>query len=170
MCKSLFEFTIYNQKTIPDNWPYPIKIHTLGRFSLLINDEPINAGRKASKILLELLKIIIAFSGKDVSSEKITEAFWPDQDGVTALSVFNTTLHRLRKLLGKDVIKFSEGKVTLNRDVCRVDIWGFERQLNQLIANQSKTENPTLDVLLTDLNNLFTLYQGQFLNSEEDHS
>jgi len=166
----IYELQPKNNQAIPDNWPYPIKIHTLGRFSLLINDEPINAGRKASKKLLELLKVIIAFGGKDVNSEKITQALWPDQDGDAALSVFNTTLHRLRKLLGKDVIKFSEGKVTLNRDVCRVDIWGFERQLNHLIAYQSKTDSPTLDVLLTDLNNLFTLYQGQFLNSEEDHS
>jgi LuxR family maltose regulon positive regulatory protein len=41
----------------------PVTIFTLGRFSLLINGEPADFGRKAPKRPLELLKVIIAQGG-----------------------------------------------------------------------------------------------------------
>jgi len=147
-----------------EQWPYPIKIRTLGRFSLLIDDKSVSAGRKAPKKMLELLKAIIAFGGKEVSGEKLAQSVWPDQDGDSGYNTFTTTLHRLRKLIGHDSILYSDGRVTLHPKVYWVDIWHVERQMNQLL-------NMTDELLGRRGQNLLQIilkqYQGPFLGSDE---
>lgn len=152
---------------IPDKWPFPIKIYTLGRFNLLIDDEPISAGRKAPKKMLELLKAIVAFGGKDVSNEKLTQLLWPNLEGDAGYNTFTTTLHRLRKYLGHDAILYSDGRVKLDPKVCWVDIWNIERQLNGILALEKKDLD---EQGLQILNKVLKHYQGPFLYSEEETS
>ena len=64
-----------------EEWPYPIKIYTLGRFEIIRDDEPLHFSGKEQKKPLELLKALIAFGGRDVPEERLTDALWPDADG-----------------------------------------------------------------------------------------
>ena len=107
-----------------------LKIFTMGRFSVIHENEPIVFRSKAQKRPLDLLKAIIALGSRGVSKSHLTELLWPDSSGDAAVSVINTTLSRLRKLIGKDAILTEDGCISLNRNYCSVDCWELERLLN----------------------------------------
>ncbi len=71
-----------------------------------------------------MLKALIAFGGKDVGETRLSDALWPDAEGDAARTSFDTTLHRLRKLIGNDkAIVINEGLLSLDdrkvwTDVC----------------------------------------------------
>ncbi len=111
--------------------PWQIKIHTFGRFVLIKDGEPVVFSGKAQKRPIEMLKALIAFGGRDVSEERLVDALWPDAEGDLGHQTFNTTLHRLRKIIGKEAILVNGGRVTLDPCRCWVDAWAFERLLGE---------------------------------------
>jgi DNA-binding SARP family transcriptional activator len=122
-----------NPGTVHDSWPYPLKVYTLGRFELLRDEKPLAFSGKMQQKPLTLLKALIAFGGKGVSEEKITDALWPDADGDVSRQSFDTTLHRLRKMISNDMaIVLREGQVSLDERYCWVDTWAFERVLSKV--------------------------------------
>ena len=146
-----------------------VSIFTLGRFSLLLNGKPAEFGRKAPRRPLELLKAIIAFGGRDISTASLISVLWPDVDGDTAQRSFDTTLHRLRKILGdKRILMLKEGKLSLDGRYCWVDAWSFERLLGQsrrllmsdVTGKQVFTANRMTEILID-------LYQDHFLAKED---
>jgi DNA-binding SARP family transcriptional activator len=147
----------------------PVTIFTLGRFSLLINGEAADFGRKAPRRPLELLKAIIAQGGRDVSISRLTLMLWPDVDGDKALRSFNTTLHRLRKFLGDDrVLVLGDGKLSLDARYCWVDTWTFERLLGGMKRLlRSATVADQLFLLESLMENSLALYQDHFLVRED---
>ena len=92
-----------------ENWPWPVKIRTLGRFELFKNGNPFNFPGKAQKKPLLLLKALIALGGKDVDEERLTDILWPEADGDQAYSALTTTLSRLRQLMGEKGLRFRPG-------------------------------------------------------------
>jgi LuxR family maltose regulon positive regulatory protein len=52
-----------------DAWPFPVKVYTLGRFSALLDDVPLEYSGKAQKKPFELLKAMIALGGRAVGVE-----------------------------------------------------------------------------------------------------
>jgi len=149
-----------------------VSIFTLGRFSLLLNGMPAEFGRKAPKRPLELLKAVIALGSRDISTVSLMSALWPDVDGDAAQRSFDTTLHRLRKVLGDErVLQLNDGKLTLDGRYCWVDVWSFERllgQVNRLLAADIKGEQA--DVIKALSGKLLTLYQNHFLSVENTTS
>ncbi len=120
-----------NRKASITNRYWPLKIYTLGRFELVRDNKPIELSRKAPKKPFAMLKALIAFGGKDVSEIQISDILWPETEGDKAHNSFKTTLSRLRQLIGiKDAILIHEGQITLNPRLCWVDLWEFERLLN----------------------------------------
>lgn len=153
-----------------DSWP--VMIHTLGRFRLICNGEPLTFPGRAKRRPLEMLKALIAFGGRDVSQELISEALWPDSEGDAAHRSFDTTLHRLRKLIGNDkAIVLQEGRLSLNSEICWVDAWAFERlqgRVESILDNKFSTQehNDELGMLCE---HILSLYQNHFLHqSSED--
>ena len=146
-----------------------VSVFTLGRFSLLLNGEPAEFGRKVPRRPLELLKTIIAFGGREITTASLMSALWPDVDGDTAQRSFDTTLHRLRKILGDGrVLTLKEGKVSLDGRYCWVDVWAFERLLGQshrLLKSDVTGKQVFSLERLTE--NLMGLYQDHFLAKEE---
>ena len=109
-----------------------VSVFTLGRFSLLLDGKPAEFGRKLPRRALELLKAIIALGSREISTTSLMSELWPDVDGDAARRSFDTTLHRLRKLLGDDrVLVLRDGKLSLDARYCWVDVWAFERLLGQ---------------------------------------
>ena len=146
-----------------------LSIFTLGRFSLLLDGQPVEFGRKVPRRPLELLKALVAAGGRDVGVTHLTNLLWPDVEGDAAQRSFDTTLHRLRKLLGDDrVLVVREGKLSLASDHCWVDVWRFERLLGQsqrLLANDMNGNE--YDKLVQLGKSLLGLYQGHFLGKED---
>ncbi|MFZ5594038.1 MAG: BTAD domain-containing putative transcriptional regulator [Pseudomonadota bacterium] len=145
-----------------EHWPWPLKIYSLGRFQVLRNDAPLLFAGKAQRKPLELLKALLAFGGRDVGVDQLAEALWPDADGDVARQAFNTTLHRLRKLLDHDkVLSLQNGRLSLDARHCWVDAWVLGRTLGQLQGQPYDGKN-TRELL----DKAFRLYQGPFLHQE----
>lgn len=138
------------------HWPYPVKISTLGRFDIAIDDIPLTYSGKAQRKPLELLKYLCAAGAHGVTQEDIEEALWPEADGKAADQAFRTTLHRLRKLLHHDdAVQLTDKHVTLHPSLVSVDYMAFER----LAQNVDLTDTVAIEKTLE-------LYRGHFLHGE----
>jgi ATP/maltotriose-dependent transcriptional regulator MalT/DNA-binding SARP family transcriptional activator len=113
-------------------WPFRIRIHTLGELIVEIDGKSMEKQRKAPHRLLELLTAIITFGAHDVPVSRLTDAMWPESEGDTAKENFKKSITRLRKLLAvEDVIHWEDGKISLNQDLCWVDVLAFEKQVKR---------------------------------------
>jgi ATP/maltotriose-dependent transcriptional regulator MalT/DNA-binding SARP family transcriptional activator len=152
------------------DWPWPFRVQTFGQFRLLRSGEPLTFSGKAQRRPLDLLRVLIAYGGREVGEERITEALWPRIDGDSAHRSFTTTLHRLRKLLGEDrALHLSEGKLTLDGRYAWTDVWAFE----QVTARMEQTlrrprESIEGDKLEQQCERMIQLYAGPFLGNEPD--
>lgn len=146
-----------------DAWPWPVRIHTFGRFGLLRDGEPVTFEGRTQKRALDLLKALISFGGREVSEQKLCDALWPGAEADDARANLKMTLHRLRGLLGHDTVIVRESKLSLDTDSCWVDVWRFERAAGRLTAGGS--------VALAELEplgeQLLAWYRGPFLGEEE---
>ena len=156
------------------NWPWPLRVQTLGQFRVSRDGEPIAFTGKAQRRPLELLKVVIAYGGRDVSEERVVEALWPRIEADSAHRSFATTLHRLRKLLGEEkALQLSDGKLTLDGRYIWVDTWAFDQvvsRVNSLL--HSRPEGVSLDSETASLlcKQLLERYGGAFLASEPEHA
>ncbi len=151
-------------------WPWPIQVHTLGAFRIMRGQVPLVSTGKGHKRPLDLLKVLIAYGGREVSETHLTEALWPRIDGDSAHRSFNSTLHRLRKLLGEDrALVLAEGKLSLDGRYVWSDTWAFE-QLTDVIDQALRGRRDSIDkTTITALGDrLFAIYRGPFLANEAD--
>lgn len=144
-----------------EQWRWLIKVYTLGRFRIEKDGKPLLISGKVPRKPLEMLKLLIAYGGRDVSDERIAEALWPEADGDTAYQSYETTLHRLRKMIGGDsAIVRQDGSITLDPRYWWTDVWAFER----MIENGASSTEPVLSVLEKAVG----MYKGPFLDGDGD--
>lgn len=145
-----------------ENWPYPVKVYTLGRFEIFKDERPLQFSGKVQKKPLEMLKAVIAFGGTNVAAGDLTDALWPDVDGDLARKSFEVTLSRLRQLLGADnLIRYSAGQLSIDPLSCRVDSLVLEHLL-------AKPKGPGDDKAVALCEAAGGLYRGPFLPSDTD--
>ncbi|MDH5572046.1 MAG: hypothetical protein OEY89_09790 [Gammaproteobacteria bacterium] len=155
----IYQYTPDHEKIISDRWPYRIKIYTLSRFGIIKDDKPLRLSDKHQ----QFIKALIAFGGRDVHEETLSNALWPDADGDVAHQNFATTLHRVRKDIGSDIILLRQNHLSLNPDFCWIDIWALKRTLSEIEKSLIHSEDG-----LTELaNRAISLYQGPFLGTDE---
>jgi LuxR family maltose regulon positive regulatory protein len=122
----------------PDNWPWPVKIDTLGAFSVTLHGKPLRFTGKAQQKPLELLMALIALGGTEVSQQRLADVLWPDAEGDAAYRALITTVHRLRKLLDcPKAVLFREGRLSLNSRCVWVDAHALERLLDRKADHDS---------------------------------
>jgi DNA-binding SARP family transcriptional activator len=149
-------FRLKPTKDAPDNWPWPVRIFTLGRFEAQINGEKLEFSRKLPRKTLLLLKAIVALGGRDVPEQALCDTLWVDEEGDAARNALSITILRLRKLLGSnDSVIHQGGKVSLNPEMCWVDAWVFEARLADIELDSQK---------------VLALYGGNFLPEDEGES
>jgi DNA-binding SARP family transcriptional activator len=154
-----------------ESWPWPIKIHTLGRFSLLIDGNAVSVSGKLQKKPLQLLKVLVAYGGRDICEDQLADILWPEADGDAGHNALTTTLARLRKLLGHDqAVKLANGRLTLNNRICWVDRWAFERLCSQVDESLDRgTAGKTgLSELKAKADKAVKFYNGPFLSRDSD--
>ena len=106
-----------------ENWPWAFKIYTLGGFKILRDDAPIELSKKAQLKPIELLQFLIVHHDKAAELDHISGMLWPDAQGDYAHQTLDTTIHRLRKLLGSnDAVMAEAGRLMLNPKACWVDV------------------------------------------------
>lgn len=140
-----------------ENWPWPVRIYTLGRFSVLCNDIPLRFEGKTQRKPLELLKYLCAFGSRAISQNRIMDALWPESSGDVAEQALRTTLHRLRKLLQHEkAIRLENRQLSLDTGYVWIDYIAFYRVVYLPAATQN--------TLQTAINR----YQGHFLAGESE--
>jgi len=148
-----------------EQWPWPLKVYTLGRFGVMVDDRPVEFGRKVQRRPLSLLKALVALGGMEVSEARLTELLWPDSDGDLAHQSFTAALGRLRRLLGKEeALILKEGCLSLSNLHCWVDAWAFERVLGR--AEKARKERQGTEVI-RHFERALSGYRGAFLAFEE---
>lgn len=152
-----------------EHWPYPIKIHTFGRFALRVDDAPQDFFGKGAAKPLELIKCLVALGGRDVAQEKIIAVLWPDAEGDAGRVVFNTTMYRLRKLIQHEgALVLKDGLLSLDSRSVWVDVWALERAVAQLADEIDHAKRP--DVIEPLATTAFGFYTGAFLGHEQEHA
>jgi LuxR family maltose regulon positive regulatory protein len=147
-----------------ENWPWPLKIYTLGSFRLLKENSPIQFSRKTQQRPLSMLKALIALGGKEVKEDQISDALWPEADGDVAHESFATNLHRLRRLIGLEkAIQLREGRLSLDEKFCWVDAWAFESLLHQA---DTQWKDGRVDRAIQLNEKAIQTYEGPFLARE----
>ena len=151
-----------------EEWPWAFRVRALGNFSLE-RDEDAEAFRGKQGKPLDLLKVTIALGGRDINVERITDILWPRIDADYAHRSFNTTLHRLRKLLGDDrAIVLSGGRLSLNEQWFWVDLLAFERALSQVTEILREPQEFVDYGKLTEAaDRAMGLYRGAFMADED---
>jgi LuxR family transcriptional regulator, maltose regulon positive regulatory protein len=115
-----------------DAWPWRVKIRTFGKLTVEVDGKSLEQSRKAPHRLLELLAAIIAFGGQDVPVSRLMDALWPEVDGDTASLNLKKSIDRLRKLVAvDDLIRWEERKISLNPDLCWVDVLAFDKHTKE---------------------------------------
>ena len=147
-------------------WPWPVKIYTLGRFAVERYGKPLRSSGKAQHKPLDLLKALIALGREDVNTRQLTEALWPDADGDAAQGAFDATLHRLRRLIEvENAVVLKDGKLSLNERICWVDAWAFEQACRQEEGSDVATDSFGIPC---DARLMRRLYRGAFMATEDD--
>ena len=145
-------FRIRPPADVPANWPWAVQVYTLGRFEVLVDGKPLEYLRKTPRKTLLLLKAIVALGGHDVPEQALCDALWGDEEGDAASNALSTSLLRLRKLLGSsDAVVQRNGSISLNSELCWVDVHAFEKSVGGLCK-------PSWDTL--------SIYRGAFLSGD----
>lgn len=160
------------------NWPWPVKLTTLGGFELLVSGRAVPSASKAQKKPLELLKLLICMGGREAGEDQLADELWPDSQGDLAHKTFEITLHRLRRLLGTDAaLILHEGKLGLNPRCCWLDTWELERRIREADTAWHALELPRPPERSTSVRQIaaralestekaIELYRGHFLPAD----
>jgi ATP/maltotriose-dependent transcriptional regulator MalT/DNA-binding SARP family transcriptional activator len=146
-------------------WPFRLRVRVLGSFELLRDGVPVRFSGKAQQRPLDLLKLAVALGGRDVDSQQLTSALWPDADGAAAKTSFDSTLFRLRKLLDvDDALTLAGGKLALSRALCWTDVWALDATL--AAADSARVDDA--HAVARAARRLLEAYRGNLLASDED--
>jgi DNA-binding SARP family transcriptional activator len=141
------------------HWPWPMRVYTLGRFSLVRDGKAVTFRGKSPRKPLELLQVLIALGGRDVHISQLMNALWSASDGRDLRKLFDNTLHRLRQILDhEEVVVLRDAKLTLDGRLCWVDAWAFDSIAGRLCEGEAVPQHLAHEVR--------RLYQGHFLQRD----
>lgn len=142
-------------------WPWAIRVQTLGRFAIIIDDKPVHFGRKVPRVPLMLLQAIIAHGGQAVATATLCDLLWPEADGDAAYRSMKMALSRLRTILKhSDALILRDGHLSLNPMYCWVDALAFEQVAKDslILLGQGQQEKGGRQATYASI-----LYGGEFL-------
>ena len=151
-------------------WPWAFEIATLGGFGLQRGSTAVEFSAKGPGRPVELLKVLVSMGGQNVRADLLADALWPHVDADYAHKSFTATLHRLRRIFGSDdMLRLSDGKLSLNPTQIWLDTWALEHLLEQIETCLRADDARAADTLLSGLvAELLALYRGPFLPDESE--
>ena len=152
----------------PEMWPWPIRVHALGGFTVQRRGEPLIFEGKTQKKPMELLKVLVALGGRGIAKQKLQDLLWTDAAPDAAAAALDVVISRLRKLLKEpEAIRIEDGKVGLDPMRVWLDVWAFDRDVEALQRALSADADSALVGELAQ--RLLARYRGPFLGSEDPH-
>jgi LuxR family maltose regulon positive regulatory protein len=161
------------------DWPWPIRIQTLGRFDITVSDAPVEFSGKGPGRPAELLKLLLSLGAQGVRLYQLSDALWPHVDADYAHKSFTAALHRLRRLLGNDeALLLRDARLSLNQGVVWTDLAALEQALSEIedstrLPVSAQASGPGQArapgaALHTCVLQALDLYRGPFLPDESD--
>ena len=122
----------------PARWPWPLKVHVLGGFSLERDGARVELGPKPPSRSLDIVRALAMSKDHTCSLQQLYDWLWPDADGDQAKAACEQALHRLRRLLGRvDLVVQREGTLRLAADKVWVDLDDWVARFAHLSAEAS---------------------------------
>ncbi len=142
-----------------------VEICCLGHFSLRQSSNSAPTPLKGHSRPAALLLLLIAAGPEGIEKIDAEVKLWPQAGTAPADSTLDTTLYRLRKLLGSQRgIDVSNGIVRLDERYVSVDAWTFASEADALKACvQSSANTGEFEQIAIRCERLFDLYKGPFL-------
>jgi LuxR family maltose regulon positive regulatory protein len=148
-----------------------LQIQTLGGFRLRSEPGPVEGPVWEGNQPKLLLKALIAQGAVDVPKDVLIETLWPESSPEITEKNFRVSLHRLRKTLepnldkafGSSYIHTERGLLSLDRELCRVDVNEF---LARYEAGRNQEEQDNHHQALAQYKKAIAIYGGDFLPEE----
>lgn len=146
-------------------WPWEVKVYSFGMFGIFSDGVKTEPSRKAQTRPLSMLAHLVSAGGRPVAEEALQDALWPASEGDHACKSFNTTVHRLRKLLGSErALRNVDGMLWLDSAYVWVDAWALEHLLDRAVASCGEEMEGALEKALG-------IYRrGEYCAGEVHHS
>lgn len=158
---------------ILDNNIKLIEIKMLGGFSIKVGDRVLDDSAGRTKKCFVLLEYLIANRNTEISTEKLIELIWGDDESDNPANALKNLIYRIRGILAPlcedekyDFIIFNRNNYFWNNKLpCKIDIEEFEAAYKT-----AKRSNISAAYRLEMLNKAISLYGGEFLpkSSMED--
>jgi DNA-binding SARP family transcriptional activator len=136
---------------------------------------PYRPERKAQDKVLELLKLLVAaqvLRRGDAERDWLCEHLWPEAEVSKARKSLETSVARLRRLLQNEAtVIVSEGRVGLDDALvwsdaaAVVQAWSRIKEVQDSVLQQRPAAT---DRLLADVSGMLALYNGPFLQGDEE--
>ena len=144
----------------------PIKIRTLGKFSVTVERRIVDERQWKGSQGKKLLQAIISLGGRNIPTSRLAELLWPDADGDRAANSFKVCLCRLRKAVNCGDSDYPwlvvrQKQISLAPSFCSTDVYLFEQAVREVFIG------PIDPVTIS---RSLSLYRGNFLETESDES
>jgi LuxR family maltose regulon positive regulatory protein len=134
-----------------------------------VRGQPFVVRGKTPKMPLRLLRALVTYGPEAAPIDHLCQVLWPDSDGDIARRTFDTTLHRLRRLLPDEgMIVTTSAGVQLDRARVWADAWQVEPLANTILHNIQRGVPPQDFDVRHPTRQLLRIVRGRFL-VEEDH-
>jgi hypothetical protein len=144
------------------SWPWRVRLRLLGAFECEVDGKPfVGGGVKAAAKPMALLRRIAVIAGYEGASvDAVSRDLWPGEGREGREKVLETTLARLRKLLGcADAVLLHEHRLRLNARRVWIDVAMLTGELD--VPRDPTGGDPRWRVI-------FSLYRGPLLEDEDD--
>ena len=159
-------------------WPWFLRIYTLGRFELIRDGRPVLFKGKIQHRPLALLKMLAVLGDQGMGEEELCDLLWPESNLEQARCALATTLSRLRRMLdSKESIMHCNGKFSLNPSLCWVDARAFSHLCSEgpemsksLAPADGATRPPFGDDRAENIGLALEIYKGHLLPEDMAYS
>jgi DNA-binding SARP family transcriptional activator len=125
---------VHERRLVPadrtrEDWPWQLRVKTLGPLQVWRDDLPLVAGgsAKAQRKPLELLRLLAAHGGGPLAVSLVVDELWPSLDLDAPRASFEMAVSRLRKLLDlPEAVRVADDAVSLEPTLVWNDVAAFQ--------------------------------------------
>jgi LuxR family transcriptional regulator, maltose regulon positive regulatory protein len=146
-----------------------IEICCFGRFSMRRQADATPAFVPVKSRPVALLQVLITAGPVGIQRREAEIKLWPRAQVEISDTALDTTVYRLRKVLGNQhAVTVESSSLRLNERIVSIDAWRFEAEVEELnLALTSPLSVTEISAIASRCKQLFDLYQGPFFAQDK---